>query len=220
MTLTGERLDVARRLRTPTASEWRNGRNLDAGLAMIVSSNIAHAQRESVRRWVTSLGPGTVTNAERGYTRSSTPMEDRPDPGSYSGINSISWDVRTAQRFGTFLLVRDREVSGEPARWRRLRVSVDADASALTLLVALTAPGDIPGANNAGYASRSITAGRDVYSLDVDPALDVLEQTIPARRPDTAGAEESRVAAVDLWVGWYSASGTSSIYSITAGEIR
>lgn len=220
MALTGERLGVARRLRTPTASEWRDGRHLDAGLAMIVSSNLAHAQRESVRRWVTSLGPGTVTNTERGYTRSSTAMEDRRDPGSYSGIASVSWDIRTAQRFGPLLMIRDREVSGQPARWRRVRVSVDADASALTLLVALTIPGEIPGQNNLGFASSSITAGRGLYSVDVDPALDALEQTLPARRPDAATAEETRSAAVDLWVGWYSASGTSSIYSITAGEIR
>lgn len=220
MSLTGERFSLARRLHTPTSIEWRDGRHVDAGLAQIVSNNLAHAQIESVRRWVTSLGPGAITNTLRGYTVSGTPLEDRRDPGSYSGITTIAWDIRTAQRFGPFLLIRDREVSGEVPRWRRVRVSVDADATALTLLVALCVPGDIPGPNNLGFVSLSITGGRGVYSVDVDPALDALEQTIPARRPDASSAEETRAAAVDLFVGWYSASGPSSLYSITVGEVR
>jgi len=220
MSLTGERLPQARRIRTPTATEWRDGRWVDSGLAHIISSNIAHAQRESVRRWVSSLGPGAITNEIRGYTRSGTAMEDRRDPGSYSGITTISWDMQTAQHFGPFLLVRDRETSGEAPSWRNVRVSVDADATALTLLVCVTAPGETPGPNNLGYSSLSITGGRAVYSLDVEVSPDAASQRCAARQPSGADPETALVAPVALWVGWRSASGSSSIYSITAGEVR
>lgn len=220
MALTGERLPQNRRLRTPAATEWRDGRWVDSGLAHVISSNLSHLQRESVRRWVTSLGPGTVANTTRGYTRSGTGLEDRRDPGSYSGITTIAWDMQTAQRFGPFLLIRDRESSGEAPSWRSVRVSVDADATALTLLVCLAAPNEIPGPNNLGFSSLSITGGRAVYSLDVEVSLDAAQQRCPARRPDGDDPEQSAVTVASLWVGWYSASGTSSIYSITAGEVR
>lgn len=217
MALTGERLTgVTRRLRTPTATEWRDGRMLDAGLAHILSHNIAHAQLQSLRQWVFSLGPGAVTNLERGYAG----IEDRPDPGTYSGLSTIAWDMRTSQRFGPFLAIRDREASAEATAFRRVRVDVDCDGTALTLLAALTAPGSLPDASALAYRTASVTAGRGIVTLELDPSPGLTSDQWPARAQDSDEPERCAVFPVDLWLGWYSTTGSSSIYTICAHEVR
>lgn len=217
MALTGERLtSVTRRLRTPTATEWRNGRMLDAGLAHIASHNVAHLQLQSLRQWVFSLGPGSVTNLERGYGG----LEDRPDPGSYSGLSTISWDIRTAQHFGPFLAIRDREESAEATAFRRVRVDVDCDATALTLLAAITLPGELPDGGALAFETASVTAGRGIVTIELDPSPALLSDLWPARLPAGDAPERAAVFPVDLWVGWYSTTGSTSIYSICAHEVR
>lgn len=217
MALTGERLtSVTRRLRTPTATEWRNGRMLDAGLAHILSHNVAHAQLQSLRQWVFSLGPGAVTNLERGYGG----LEDRPDPGSYGGLSTIAWDVRTAQRFGPFLAIRDREATARATAFRRVRVDVDCEATALTLLAALTVPGELPDGGALAFVTASVTAGRGIVTLDLDPTPALLSDLWPSRLLDGDSPERASVFPLDLWLGWYSTTGSSSIYTICAHEVR
>lgn len=220
MTLTGERLtSTTRRLRTPTASEWRNGRFMDAGLGMILSSNLAHLQRESVRHLVTALGPGVITNATRGYSYSGTPLKDRPDPGTYTGLGAISWDTATATRLGPFTLIADREITAEDPSWRQVRVNVDASSVNLVLYAALTA-GDPPGPDHLGFATANATAGRAVNALTLTPSRSIRPERMPARRPDASTDESAQVATVYLWVGWYAASGTNAVITINADEVR
>lgn len=220
MTLTGERLTTTtRRLRTPTASEWRDGRFVDSGLAMILSSNFAHLQRESVRHLATALGPGVITNASRGYSYSGTTLKDRPDPGAYTGLSAIAWDVATATRLGPFTLIADREIAAEDPTWRQIRVNVDADSVNLALYAALTA-GDPPAPDHLGFATVNATAGRAINALTLTPSRGIRADRMPARRPDGATDESTLTATVFLWVGWYAASGTNAVVSITANEIR
>lgn len=220
MTTTGERLTApARRVHTPTADELAAGAAIDAGIAQILSHNLAHLQLErALRACAFSLGPGSITNDVRGFDG----LTDRPDPtggAGYSGTNEVSWDRRTAQRFGPFLAIADREVSGEARAPRKLRVCVDCEGSALRLLVAITAPSELPSAGAYVFAQQVVTSGaRGVVTIDLEP--EPIDGTAwPARRaaPDD---EDAGVFPFALWLGWYSASGSSAIYAVTVQEIR
>lgn len=223
MTLLGERLtSVTQRYRTPTSGEWADGDFIDAGTAMILSSNLAHLQRESVRHLVSALGPGQLTNTLRGYTYSGTELTDTRDPGSYANWNVISWDMQTASVFGPFHLIRDREITGDVPGFRQIRVHIDAvaAASALTLVACITEPGATPTNGPIAFATKTASTGRAVNSLTltVPPTLGPkLEECRPL-----SGSTPERVSVVRvaLWVGWYAASGTNHILSITADEIR
>lgn len=186
---------------------------------MILSSNFAHLQRESVRHVATSLGPGSVTNGVRGYTFSGNPLQDRAVPPSYSGVQQIGWSPEVCACLGPVHLIADREIAAEAPTWRALRVSVDCTGSALTLIGCVT-DGSLPGPDHLGYATASVTAGRTVATLDLYPARSLVSQRVHSRRPDTAAAEQVYVARGVLWVGWYSASGTSAVYSISIDEAR
>lgn len=220
MTTTGERLtSPTRRIHTPTADELAAGAAIDAGIAQILSHNLAHLQLErALRACVFSLGPGSITNDVRGFDG----LSDRRDPtggAGYSGTNEISWDRRTAQRFGPFLAIADREVSGEALAPRKLRVCVDCEGSALRLLVAVTAAGELPSAGAYAFKQQLVTSGsRGIVTLDLEP--EPIDGTgWPARRgaPDD---EDAGVFPFDVWLGWYSASGGSAIYAVTVQEIR
>jgi len=219
--LLGERLtSVTRRLRTPTSTEWRAGEYVDAGLAMIVSHNLAHRQRESLRQIASALGPGTITNAMRGYTFQGTPLRDVTDPVTYSGLTSISWDLQTSRRFGPFYAVRDRDVTDEPPTWRTVRVCLDVTASNLTVLACLTQGLEFPAPESyVAFESTTSTAWRTVLTLDLDPSRALAEAATRCR--DFGGeTEQSSAAACSLWVGWYGTSGTNSVWTISAHEVR
>lgn len=213
---TGERLtSIARRIHTPTADELAAGAAIDAGIAQILSHNLAHLQLErALRACGFSLGPGSITNAERGFGG----LTDRPDPGTYSGVTEISWDGRTAYPFGPFLSVADRVVSAEERAPRRLRFCIDCEGSALRLLMAITAPGELPSAAAYAFAQQLVTSGaRGIVTIDISPEP-INAASWPARRsaPDD---EDAGVYPFTLWLGWYSASGSSAIYSVTVQEI-
>lgn len=217
---TGERLtSIVRRIHTPTADELAAGAAIDAGIAQILSHNLAYLQLErALRACVFSLGPGSITNDVRGFDG----LSDRRDPtggAGYSGTNEVSWDQRTAQRFGPFLSIADREVSGEALAPRKLRVCIDCEGSALRLLVAVTAAGELPSAGAYAFKQQLVTSGsRAIVTLDLEP--EPIDGTgWPARRgaPDD---EDAGVFPFDVWLGWYSASGSSAIYAVTVQEIR
>lgn len=221
MDLLGERLtSVTRRLRTPTSTEWRAGEYADAGLAMIVSHNLAHRQRESLRQIASALGPGTITNATRGYAFLGTPLRDVADPGSYSGINEIAWDMQTARRFGPFYAIRDRDVTDEPPTWRTVRVCLDVTASNLTAYACLTQGLEFPAPESfVAFESTTSTAGRTVLTLDLDPSRALAEAATRCR--DFGGeTEQTSAAQCSLWVGWYGNGGTNSVWTISAHEVR
>lgn len=219
MDLLGERL-TTRRLHTPTSGEWVAGEYVDAGLAMIVSSNLAHRQRESTRQLVTALGPGTFSNGVRGYTVLGTPLDDSPDPGSYDGVTEIAWDWQTALRFGPLYLLGDRDVTDEPPTWRTIRVSLDVSATSATYYAAITTLGELPSTTALAFAESTSTAGRTRLTLDLSPSRDLVPTPLTCRRPDGSAPEQSLVAQVNLWVGWYGTSGTNSLWTISAFEVR
>lgn len=219
--LLGERLSsITRCIRTPTATAWRDGEFIDAALAMHLSSNLAHLQRESLRHIAAALGPGTITNGERGYTLSGTPFQDVRDPGTYAGVTSISWDARTARHFGPVLLLGDRTPADETPTWRQLRVNLDVSAANLGVFACLTTLGAVPDGSHLGFASTTSTAGRTTLALTLTPSRTLPLERVPSRRPDGSGPEFVDAAVVSLWVGWYGGSGTNSIYAITAHEVR
>lgn len=57
-----------------------------------------------------------------------------------------------------------------------------------------------------------------MITLAPSPAL--LSDLWPARLPAGDTPERAAVFPVDLWVGWYSTTGSTSIYSICAHEVR
>lgn len=221
MGITGERLtSITRCLRTPTTSEWRNGRFIDAGLAMVLSSNLSHLQRESVRQLACTLGPGALTNGVRGYTYSGTALLDTSDPGTYSDLNAISWDLQTAVKLGPFFLIGDREPSGESLAPRKIRVAIDCDGAALTLLAALTPIDARPDSTVYASATATVTTGRTIETLELLPDRGIPISRISCRRQSTSSAEVSGVYAANLWVGFLGASGTNAVISISAYETR
>ena len=220
MDILGERLtSITRRIKTPTSVEWRSGEYLDSGLAMIVSHNLAHKQRESLRQIVSSFGPGAITNSVRGYTYQGTPLSDVRDPGTYSDLNSISWDHQTARTFGPFFAIADRDVTDEQPTWRKVRVCLDVTAGGLTVYACATQRRELPSyETHIGYASATSSAGRTTLTLDLDP-----RELSPASTKcrDFGGETEYTTAALcSLWVGWYGSSGTNSVWTISAYEVR
>ena len=220
MDILGERLtSITRRIKTPTSVEWRAGEYLDSGLAMIVSHNLAHKQRESLRQIVSSFGPGAITNEIRGYTYQGTPLSDVRDPGTYSDLNSISWDHQTARTFGPFFAIADRDVTDEQPTWRKVRVCLDVTAGGLTVYACATQRRELPSyETHIGYASATSSAGRTTLTLDLDP-----RELSPASTKcrDFGGETEYTTAALcSLWVGWYGSSGTNSVWTISAYEVR
>lgn len=213
----GERLSsITRRLRTPTSGEWQDGDYIDAGLAMHLSSNASHAQRDALRTLVFAIGPGQVLTADRDYDRT---IVDNPDPGTgYTGPALVGWNHYTGARFGPFFAINDRVVTDEDPGPRKLRVVIDCNGSDLDLVVAVTPPGVLPRPASNCYAleTASVTGGRtqEVIDLTPDPMASVL---IPCR--GTADGEHVQVYPFFLWVGFYAASG-ANIYTITAYEVR
>ena len=220
MDILGERLtSITRRIKTPTSVEWRSGEYLDSGLAMVVSHNLAHKQRESLRQVATTLGPGTITNSVRGYAFQGTALRDVADPGTYSGINSISWDLQTSKRLGPLYAIADRNVSGEPPTWRKIRVCLDVTAGGLDVFAVLTQGLEFPSTESrVAFASATSSAGRTTLTLDLEP-----RELSPASTKcrDFGGETEYTTAALcSLWVGWYGSSGTNSVWTISAYEVR
>ncbi len=222
MDLFGERLtSVERCYHTPSSGEWAAGEYVDAGLAMVIASNLAHRQRESVRHLAASLGPGAITNEVRGYTYSGTPLDDVTDPGTYSGLTTISWDLQCSKRFGPFYLIADREIADQPPTWRKLRVNVDCTAANLTVLACLTTELDLPSeTDHVAFAQSTSSAGRTIVTLDLEPYATLSTTPRTCRRASGVAVEQTPVAACSLWVGWYGVSGSNSVWSIDAYEVR
>lgn len=222
MDILGERLtSITRRIKTPTSVEWRSGEYLDSGLAMIVSHNLAHKQRESLRQIVSSFGPGTITNSVRGYTYQGTPLSDVRDPGTYSDLNSISWDHQTSRTFGPFFAIADRDVTDEQPTWRKVRVCLDVTAGGLTVYACATQRRELPSyETHIGYASATSSAGRTTLTLDLSISNALAAQSMPCRRAPGDTPEHAIAAQYSLWVGWYGSSGTNSVWTISAYEVR
>lgn len=213
MGITGESI-VNRRIKTNSA-RLIDGGFIDAGTASILSSNLAHLQLESIRHIVSSLGPGAVTNGERGYTN----LNDVTDPGAYLSHQFISWSKGVAIRFGSFFSICDRENGDTTLRPRKLRLNFDATGSALTIGACVTLPGYLPDETNLAFDSVSASSGRAIYSLTLEPSTSGAV-SVPCRQANTEGASNVFAQFFDLWVGWYSASGTSALISITCNEVR
>lgn len=223
MDLLGERLtSVTRRLHTPTSDEWRSGEYVDAGLAMIVSHNLAHKQRESLRQIATALGPGTITNSVRGYTFQGVPLEDTHDDGIYTGVRAISWDEQTARHFGPVFLIADRDVTDQPPTWRSIRVNLDVTAGGMDLFACVTNAGVLPSEGAfLAFDSATSSAGRTFVALDLGLSrANLVAVPQRCRRSTGSSVESSACAAVSLWVGWYGTGGTNSVWTISAYEVR
>jgi len=217
----GERLtSITRRLHTPTSVEWQAGEYLDSGLAMVVSHNLAHKQRESLRQIASAFGPGTITNSVRGYTFQGTALRDVADPGTYSGLNAISWDLQTSRRLGPFYAIADRNVTNEQPTWRKVRVCVDVTAGGLDVFALLTQGLELPSTESrVAFTSTTSSAGRTTLTLDLEPSRELTPDTTKCR--DFGGETEYVSAALcSLWVGWYGTAGTNSVWTISAYEVR
>lgn len=223
MSLLGERLTgVTQRLRTPTSGEWADGDFIDAGLAMILSSNLAQLQRESVRHLASALGPGQITNTTRGYTYSGTPLTDAADPGTYSQWSTIAWDLQTSTVFAPIHLIRDREIAGDVPGFRKVRVNIDAQAAAasLTLLACLTSVDSTPRDGPLAFGSITAATGHAINSLTLTLEPEITPRLVDCRPPTGTTPEQSSVYRLALWVGWYASSGTNYVLTINADEIR
>lgn len=220
MAIHGERLTgVTRRLRTPSTTEWEDGRFIDAGLAAIVNSNLAHLQRESVRHLVTALGPGAVANEVRGYYLNNTALQDRfVPPSGFVDEAAIAWGVSSSACFGPFTLIGDREETDQHPTWRNIRVRLDCTGTALTVFAAFT-EGSLPSPGHQGFVQQTITAGRTFADLLLPPARSLVAARVACRDPGGATAEDVFTVTGVLWVGWYSASGSSAVYTISADEV-
>lgn len=220
MSTTGERLtSITRRIRTPTTTEWSDGRSVDAGTGMIVSSNLAHLQYESLRWLGGGIGPGLCPVNNRGWT--SINLIDSPDPGTYTGTNVISWSHDVSRVLGPYHIIRDKEQASEATGYRQIKLVIDASAGgvgSLTLYAVATMTGERPAPDTSlGFQTLTATLGRarNIITLTILPNL--RPQTTSCRG---SGAEQSQVTPIDLHLGWYSINPTDAIIALSAFEIR
>ena len=93
-------------------------------------------------------------------------------------------------------------------------------ATSATFYAALTTLGEMPSTSVLAFAESTSSAGRTRITLDLSPSRELSPTPLQCRRPDGATPEQSSVAQVNLWVGWYGASGTNSLWTISAFEVR
>lgn len=226
----GETLETTGRyVRHPAAaSGWIvDNKPIDAGSAHILDSNCSHLSYESLRHWVADLGPGTIAYQGRGYDG----LRDIAEPDStfsVSGVHAISWDRRTAVRYGPFHLITDQSLGDLPGLGHRnVRVRVDANGganSSLTLFAALTPRAEPPLNGCLTFASKVLTSsGRQAADIDLVPANTLPRSPyhrLPCRRDGARGLTDVQAAWAHLWVGWYSTHGSDAVVGISAWEYR
>jgi hypothetical protein len=251
MSRIGERLSTTnpRYIRHPpaTSQPWGNGRFVDAGLAHIVDNNLSHLSHESCRHLVWALGPGTLAHTPAVLASGWQGLSDSPQvPSSPRDppIIGISWDRRTAMRFGPFVAVSDRVTSQGVLAPRRVDVAVDVWAATPTpdpstapwnglyLYAALTADPSPPSesALASGVGAGTVAAPR-ALTIGGNRAV----RTISLAVPDDLGATASwrcrhdgtlrgrrtvGVPAYWLWVGWRASLANCAVISISAYETR
>lgn len=220
MSTTGERLtSITRRIKTPTSVEWTDGRSVDAGTGMIVSSNLAHLQYESLRHLASGIGPGLCPVNNRGWT--SVNLIDSPDPGSYTGVGIISWSHDVSRVLGPCSLIKDKEQASESPGYRQIKLVIDASAGgvgSMTLYAVATMSGDRPSTESSlGFQTLTAATGRARNVITMTVQTNLRPQPLSCRG---AGAEQSQVTLIDLHVGWYSTNAADAIITMSAFEIR
>lgn len=219
---------------------------MDAGTAMMLSSNIAHLAEQSVRPIGWTLGPGALTQYQNGTwtttcvvgnrTYADTPFYDATTIGGAWGDahTLVSWDHRTAHRFGPYAAIQDRalDAGGYGPRTVRVDVRCDAPASAdLSLVAALTMGPEPPDQGSIAIASgagtpTAVTAvpatGLQTVSMTLSAVDPVPEgQSWSCRSTGAHGKTLVTVAPLWLWVGWYRhGAGAAAVISINAYEVR
>jgi len=219
---------------------------MDAGTAMMFSSNIAHLAEQSVRPIGWTLGPGALTRYQNGTwtttcvvgnrTYADTPFQDAT---AYSfpfgdAHTLIAWDHRTAHCFGPYASIQDRALDAGGYGPRTVRVDVRCDVpggAGLALVAALTMGPEPPDQGSIAIATAAGTptavaglsaTGLQTASMTLSPVDPVPEgASWSCRGTGAHGKTLVTVAPVWLWVGWYSHNATSSaVISISAYEVR
>lgn len=219
---------------------------MDAGTAHILASDIAHLAEESVRPIGWTLGPGALERYQNGTwttscvvanrTYTDVPFYDATTIGGAWGDahTLVSWDHRTAHRFGPYVAIQDRALAAGGFGPRTVRVDVRVDAPAgsnLSLVSALTMSPDPP---DQGSIAVAVGAGTPTAVTNVpDTGLQTVSMTLSAVDPVPEAATWScrstgaygktlvTVAPLWVWVGWYSHTATASaVISVNAYEVR
>lgn len=239
--LIGERMtNPPRYLDLPPAgsSALDNGSPFDAATEMVLRNNLAHLAEESLRQLVTDLSPNQLSKVASldGW---SGLVDEAPASGSWTRPTAalISWDQRTALRYGPFPLAVDRTIpSGTgPADGaitiRKVRVRIDCTVTDATtqVLCALTIGDGFDPIEFFGTASdtfgllQSTTPGVSAGVVPFDlvctiPGDQFLRSPMTSRATATHGATQSPELYGYLWIGVYHPSGID-LWSITAYEI-
>lgn len=222
---------------------WQDGRALDSGTAHILDSNLSHLSSESVRHLGWCAGPGSITFTSESVNSGWAGYEDAPTltPTDLTKPDAISWDERTALRWGPFAIPQDRALTLGGYGLRDVYARVDVDAvtggasDGLYLFAALTASELAPDIGNvlawtytqdgSGLALRA-TAGRRTVLLVLQAGGPSLPNARwQSRTLGPSGTTSAQVQLVEawLWIGWrvVGAGGTlSSVVSVSAYESR
>jgi len=218
---------------------------IDAGTAMMLSSNIAQLAEQSVRPIGWTLGPGVLERYQNGtwttaVAIANTTYKDVPftDPTVYfprdDALTQIAWEIRTMHRLGPYVAIQDRalDAGGFGPRSVRVDVRVDAPASAdLYLVSALTNSPEPPDQGAIAIAVGNGTptghtatpnTGLQTVGLTLSGGHPVPEATTwMCRATGAHGKTMVTVAPLWLWVGWYRhGAGSAAVISVSAYEVR
>lgn len=219
---------------------FSDGDTFDAGAEMLIRNNLAHLAEESMRQLVLDTGADRLSKSLSMTGWVGLADDADADAGwSRPATASISWDQRTANRYGPFPLIVDRTIPAGtgPADGaltiRKIRVRLDVDVTdALTTLFAALTIGD----GNVSPVEFFAASPSDTFGLfkQATPGVTTtvvefdLECTVRAEqflrspfrcRPDAShGASDSLELAGYLWVGALYPAGVT-LYSVSAYEI-
>ena len=117
MAATGDRINEAspKYIKHPAYSSgfWQDGETLDCGTAIILENNANHLHEESCRQFITCIGP--TIDAPQDDNRGFFGFTDVTQPSDFTTApdeSQISWNTRTAYRFGPFNFINDQLAEG------------------------------------------------------------------------------------------------------------
>lgn len=238
-----DRADAAHGLfKSPAASSTSrltNGKPMDSGAVMRLSSNIAHLCYESCRHLVASpgLGPtaGTYQNAVGLYgpVREIGFYNDAVDALVISGSSGLPWDPRVCESFLAFVAA-DRQSDAGPPTLRSIRFSIDytgdATNSSTSIGFAITTHNDPARLRDGDYlafhGSGALSTGNQIYTQTLSCQLPITprhHEAHPGRPASyTSGDTMGFPLPVYLWFGWkFVGTGTGNqINGMSAWESR
>jgi hypothetical protein len=234
--LIGQSLDATSQYRAhPTSgaadSWWAEGDPLDSGTAHHFDSNLSHLSREGLRHWAETPIALSVFTKYAGDGWSGLVDVSPPEASDIASNphRSISWDDRTAARFGPFTVIQDREASGGVYAPRSVRVRLcvyrATAGDALTVYAALTstiAPPSTGSYAAFGAVTPGTTGSISTATINLVTTGAVYpNRSLPSRVSGARGATDAQVPVFYLWAGWKTntTGGTARVLSVSAWEV-